>query len=175
MSNEFGILAEFKTPKDLYHAAEETVKKGYTNFDTYSPFPIHGMDKAMNLKPSKLGWIVAIGGSFGLIGAISMQWWMALDYPYILSGKEFFAYPASIPVNFELMVLASAFSAVIGMFTLNKLPMLYHPLLKCKSFKGASSDKFFLAVESTDKKYVKQEVVDFFNSAGAINVEVIED
>ena len=175
MSNEFGVLAEFKDPAGLFHAAEKTCSAGYTQYETYSPFPIHGMDKAMNLKESILGWIVAAGGSIGLIGALTMQWWMGTDYPYILSGKEFFAYPAAVPVAFELMVLLAAFAAVFGMFTLNGLPQLYHPLLKSKLFKGVTNDKFFIAIEATDKKYNTAKVSSFLNSIGAINVEVIEN
>ena len=175
MAEEFGVLAEFESPAALYEAAKATKKNGYEAFDTYSPFPIHGMDKAMGLKESILGWIVAGGGSVGLIGALTMQWWMAVDYPYILSGKEFFAYPAAVPVAFELMVLVAAFSAVFGMFTLNRLPRLYHPLLKNDLFSGVTTDKFFIAIEATDKKYDKEKVSKFFKSVGAINVEVIED
>ena len=175
MIDEFGILAEFKNPRELYHAVEKTVAKGFKRFDTYTPFPIHGMDKAMKLKESKLGWIVAAGGAVGLIGAIAMQWWMGLDYPYILSGKEFFAYPAAVPVAFELMVLVAAFSAVFGMFTLNRLPQLYHPLLKNKLFKGVTNDKFFIVIESSDKNYDTKDVSKFLSSLGAINVEVIEN
>ena len=173
MANTFGVLAEFSTPGTLYEAAKKTVAEGYVKFDTYSPFPIHGMDGAMSMKESKLGWIVFVGGFFGLTGALLMQWWMGNDYQYILSGKEFFSLPASIPVTFELMVLLSAFAAVFGMFAINRLPQHYHPLFKSNRFRGVTTDKFFLAIESSDPKYNQISVKEFLQSIGATHVEVI--
>ena len=54
----YGVLAEFDSTDQLLHAAEKTRLEGYKDFETFSPFPIHGMDDAMGLKASKLGWIV---------------------------------------------------------------------------------------------------------------------
>ena len=150
------ILAEFKGPHELLEAAKTLTKKGYKSFDTYSPFPIHGMDDAMNLKPSILGWIVFLGGSFGLIGGFSMQVFMSLDYKIIISGKPFASYPAFIPVTFELMILLSAFAAVFGMFALNKLPQHYHPIFKSQNFKKATSHGFFIGLDSKDDNYEKK-------------------
>ena len=121
------ILAEFKNPHDLLTAAKSLTKNGYKSFDSYSPFPIHGMDDAMNLKPSILGWIVFLGGSFGLIGGFGMQVFMSLDYKIIISGKPFASYPAFIPVTFELMILFSAFAAVFGMVSIVWSPCLFSP------------------------------------------------
>ena len=169
------VLAEFKNPHDLLHAAQEVSKNGYKSFDTYSPFPIHGMDDAMNLKPSILGWIVLVGGSIGLIGGFSMQTFMSLDYKLIISGKPFASYPAFIPVTFELMVLISAFAAVFGMFALNKLPQHYHPVFKSQNFKKATSDGFFLGIDSNDKNYDQEKVKEFLKNLNGFNVEVVED
>lgn len=63
----FGLLAEFKSPADVYHAAEKVRDAGYTRWDVHSPFPIHGIDRAMGLGDSKLGWIAffcAMAGAF---------------------------------------------------------------------------------------------------------------
>ncbi len=171
----FCLLAEFEGPKSLYNAAKRVCSDGYEHFDTYSPFPVHGMDAAMGLPGSKLGWIVAVGGFFGLTGSFMMQWWMsAVDYRIIISGKEFFSYPAFAPVTFELMVLLSAFSAVFGMFALNKLPQHYHPLFKSDNFRKVTRDGFFLAIEATDPKYDDAVVRKLFDTLGATSVEVIE-
>ena len=64
--DNYGILAEFKDPGALYHAAHDVHHEGYRKFDTYSPFPIHGMDKAMGLGNSKVGFITLGGGLTGL-------------------------------------------------------------------------------------------------------------
>ena len=90
------IISEFKNPAELLKAAKKISDIGYTSFDAHSPFPIHGMDDAMDLRPSKLGWIVLVGGIIGLFGGFGMQTFMSLDYKIIVSGKEFFSYPAFI-------------------------------------------------------------------------------
>ena len=99
----FGILAEFGTPSSILKAAKKVNLAGYTKFDTYTPFPIHGMDKAMGLKPSSLGWFVFCGGAFGLLFGFGLQTWVSITaYPVIVSGKPLFSYQAFVPVTFEL-------------------------------------------------------------------------
>jgi hypothetical protein len=71
-----GVLAEFSDPGALYHAAQEVRKAGYRHFDVHSPFPIHGMDRAMGLGNSRVGAITAAGGATGLLTGIAMQWWI---------------------------------------------------------------------------------------------------
>src|SRR5215472_18143138 len=82
------LLAEFDTAASCLHAAEALRDAGYTKFDAHSPFPIHGMDKAMGLKDSILGWIVLGAGLSGVSAAWLMMWWMnGIDYPLIIGGK----------------------------------------------------------------------------------------
>ena len=69
----YGILAEFNNPRELIDVSKKVVELGYDKFDTYSPFPIHGIDKAMKLEKSKLGWIVLGHGLLGFSGALAMM------------------------------------------------------------------------------------------------------
>jgi len=169
------LLAEFENPKLLLEGAKTLSASGYTRFDSYSPFPIHGMDDAIKLKPSKLGWIALLGGTTGLLGGFGMQTFMSLDYKYIISGKPFFSYPAFLPVTFELMILFTAFATVFGMFYINKLPMHYHPLFKSHRFKTATSHGFFLGVESSDPLYNRHSAETLFNQLGCQYIEVIKE
>lgn len=172
----YGILAEFRNPKELIDAAKLINNNGYRKYDTFSPFPIHGMDKAMNLSKSKLGWIVAIHGLIGLTGAFAMIYFMmAVDYPHIISGKPFMNLPAWIPVIFELTVLLSSFGAVFGMFFLNGLPKLNHPLFNSENFKKATDDGFFVCIESIDPQFEEVKVQKLLKDAGATNIESIFD
>jgi hypothetical protein len=172
----YGILAEFRNPKELTDASKTIVESGYRNFDTFSPFPIHGIDKAMNLKKSKLGWIVAGHGLLGLTGALTMiSFMMTVDYPMNISGKTLMNVPAWIPVTFELTVLLSAFGAVFGMFFLNGLPKLNHPLFTSENFKKATDDGFFVCIESDDPQFEEEKVTKFLKDAGATNIETIYD
>lgn len=176
MSNKmFGTLAEFDSPKSLMHAAEAVRDAGYKQFDVYSPFPIHGMDDAMGLRPSIMGWLVLGGGITGLTAGLGIQTWVSIfGYKLVISGKPFFSYQAFIPVTFELMVLLASFGAVFGMFALNKLPEWYHSLLKDSEFKKVTSHGFFLAVESKDPNYNTKKVSEVLKRAGSKNIREIE-
>ena len=174
--NLYGILAEFKNPKELLEVAKKMAAAGYSKFDTFSPFPIHGMDHAMNLKKSKLGWIVLGHGLVGFLGAISMMYFMlVVDYPMNIGGKPFLNAPAWVPVTFELTVLLSAFGAVFGMFYLNGLPKLHNPLFNVSRFRKSTDDGFFACVEADDDLFDSTKVRKLFEDAGATHIEEVYD
>jgi hypothetical protein len=172
----YGVLAEFRNPKELIDAAKLVNQNGYRNFDTFSPFPIHGMDKAMSLQKSKLGWIVFSHGLLGFSGAVAMIYWMmVVDYPLNISGKTLMNVPAWVPVVFELTVLLSAFGAVFGMLFLNGLPKFNHPLFNSENFKKVTDDGFFVCIESEDPQFDTEKVQKLLKDAGATNIEEIYD
>ena len=105
-----------------------------------------------------------------------MMWWMnSHDYPTYVGGKEPYAWPATIPITFESMVLLAALGAVFGMFGLNKLPRLHHPVFQHSTFHRASDDRFFLSIQATDPKFDRQETVAFLERLGGANVELVEE
>ena len=172
----YGLLAEFRDPAALYHAANEMRKAGYRMYDTYSPFPIHGMDRAMGLGNSKVGYITLGGGLTGLLLGIWLQWWTgSIDYPINISGKPFFAWEPSIPVIFELTVLLSAFGAVAGMLLLNGLPRPYNPLFYSRRFTRVTDDGFFLHVAAMDKRFDANGTQRLLSDLGALHVEELYD
>ncbi len=175
-NNLYGILAEVRNPKELIDVAKLVDKSGYKNYDTFSPFPVHGMDKAMNLNKSKLGWIVLGHGIVGLTGAFAMIYYMMVyDYPLNISGKTLMNIPAWIPVMFELTILLSAFGAVFGMFFLNGLPKFNHPLFNSEQFKKVTDDGFFICIEAEDPQFDAEKVEKLLKDAGAQNIETIHD
>lgn len=170
------MIAEFEGPQDLLHAAEQVRDNGFTRFDCHSPFPIHGMDEAMGEKRSPLGWIVGIMGLMGGGGALLLQWWTsAVDYPLVISGKPFFSLPAFIPVTFELTILLAAFGAVFGMFALNKMPQLFHPVFFSDRFTKVTDDGFFVSIEKEDPQFDPEKNRQFFESIGATYTEVLTE
>lgn len=172
---QFGILADFDNPAALLHAAKKIREAGYTKFDCHSPFPIHGMDQAMGLKRSAIGWITGLlaicGGSF----ALALQWWASsVEYPIIISGKPFFSYPAYVPVTFALAVLAAAFAATFGMLILNRLPQLFHPLFSSDRFCRFSDDGFLVSIEADDPLYDPEKTSAFLRAVGGHKVEALD-
>lgn len=172
----YGVLAEYKDPGVLLHAAESIHQAGYKKFDTHSPFPIHGMDKAMGMGNSKVGYITVIGSITGLALATWLQWWTGqIDYPINISGKPFFAVEPSVPVMFELTILFSAFAAVAGMLALNGLPRPYNPLFYSENFTRATDDAFFVFVAAEDDNFNMEKTSALLKELGAMNIEVIKD
>jgi mono/diheme cytochrome c family protein len=170
-------MAEFENEHDLLHAAEKVRDAGYTKTDAFTPFPVHGIDHALGIKPTILPFIVLCAGLTGLCTALLMQWWMnGVDYKYIISGKPFGITPASIPVSFELTILFSAFTSVLGMLALNGLPRFSNPVFTNAKFDRATNDRFFLYVDATDKYYNRESVRELLSSVHANSLdEVTED
>ena len=172
-----GWMAEFENEHDLLHAAEKVRDAGYTKTDAFTPFPVHGIDHALGIKTKILPFIVLCAGLTGLCTALLMQWWMnGVDYKYIISGKPFGITPASIPVSFELTILFSAFTSVLGMLALNGLPRFSNPVFTNAKFDRATNDRFFLYVDATDKYYNRESVKELLSSVHANSLdEVTED
>jgi hypothetical protein len=169
-------LARYNTPGECMHAAEKLRDAGYTKFDAHTPFPVHGMDAAMGLEDSKLGWIVLPAGTAGLTLAFTMMWWMnGVDYPIVIGGKPPFSLPSMIPIMFELTVLFSCLTAVFGMFHLNKIPRHHHPIFNSEHFHAASDDKFFISVEAEDPKFNLERTKRLLDSTHPELVEIVSD
>jgi len=170
------ILAEFATPAACMHAAEALRDAGYSRFDTHTPFPVHGMDRAMGLSDSKLGWIVLPLGMSGTATAFVMIMWMnGIDYPMIIGGKPPGSIPSMIPIMFELTILFSSFAAVFGMLFLNRLPRHHHPIFNSTRFQAFSDDKFFVSVDAEDPNFDMARTRDLLDSLSPESVELVED
>lgn len=171
----YGVLAQFASPVELYHACERVRDEGFTRWDAHTPFPVHGLDKAMGLKRSPLPWIVLVMGLTGAALGFGLQWWVhAKAYPLVISGKPYFSWPAFIPITFEVAVLFAALGAVVGMLALNRLPMHHHPLFKSKVFERVTDDAFFISIESWDPRFDPAGTRKLLESLGARSVELLE-
>ncbi len=170
----YGVLAEYDSPHALYAACVRVREEGYTRWDAFSPFPIHGIDAAMGLRRSKIPWLVFACGMVGAAGAMLLQGWTsAVDYPLVISGKPFFSWPAFVPITFELGVLAAAAAAFFGMLACNQLPTLHHPVFYSRRFERATDDRFFVWIESWDPKFDATRTQAFLASLGAVHVELV--
>jgi hypothetical protein len=170
------LLAEFGRASDVLHAAERVRDAGYTRWDVHSPFPVHGMDAAMGLEDSSLGWTVLIFALVGLSGAFVMMFWMSgIDYPFVAGGKPPGAVPPMAPILFELTVLLSAFGCVLGMLHRNRLPHHHHALFESERFRGASDDRFFVSIDASDPKFDPDGTRALLERLHATHIEVVEE
>lgn len=170
----YGLLAEFETTAELYRACEQVRDAGYTRWDAHSPFPVHGLQRAMGLRRSVLPYIILAMGLAGAAGGFALQAWVhSAAYPLIISGKPYFAWPAYVPITFELGVLGGALAAVIGMLALNQLPMHYHPLFHSRRFEQVTDDRFFISIEARDPQFNLVATRALLQAAGALAIEEI--
>jgi hypothetical protein len=169
-----GLLLELESADALAHAAIQVRDAGYKRWDAHSPFPVHGLDRAMGLSPTLLPWIVMGGGVTGCLTGLGIQWWAnAVNYPFVISGKPFWSIPANIPVTFELTVLFSAFAAFLGMILLNGFPRWHHPVFSSRKFRRATVDRFFISIEAEDARFDEEKTAEFLRSLGG-SVETLE-
>jgi hypothetical protein len=172
----YGVIAEFDTPAAAMHAAEVVRDAGFRRWDVFTPYPVHGMDKAMGLKNSRVGWFSFFGGVTGYTTGMLMIWFLnRFDYPIVVGGKPMFSPFSAFPPSYELTILFGAFGALFGMLILNRLPRLHHPLLKHRRFAQATHDKFYVVIETSDPRYREAETRRMLESAGSRHVELVEE
>lgn len=171
-----GVAAQFSSPEALLAAVRGARAEGYTRMDAFTPYPVHGLDRALGLGRSRLGYLSLAGGVVGAISALLLQWWTgAVDYPLVIGGKPLFAFEFSIPVTFELTVLLASFGAVIGMLAANGLPRLSHPVFRAETFRRVTDDGYMLLIEGDDPKFETEACSRLLTSLGATRTEVVEE
>ncbi|MEM7482224.1 MAG: DUF3341 domain-containing protein [Acidobacteriota bacterium] len=171
----YGVLAEFDDPGTLYHACEGVRDAGFSAWDAHTPFPVHGLEKAMGLKASPVGWFVLIMGLGGAAVGMHMQWLVSTSlYPLVISGKPLFSWPAFVPIMFECGVLGGAAGAILGFLSMSKLPRHHHPLFTSERFERVGDDRFFISIEADDAKFQGDETIQMLRDLGAQHVEWID-
>ena len=184
----YALLAEFDTVDSVLLAAKHATEAGYTRTDVHTPFPIHGMDAALSVKPTVLPWIVLAMGLGGMSTGLFLTLYtmagpqaapyipVSLEgYQYLISGKPYAALAAYIPVIFELTIMFAAYTAVFAMFLLNGLPMLFNPLFKSPLMKRATDDRFILAIEAADPRFDETRTRTFLQNQGALSTDLVRD
>lgn len=163
------VVGVFDDEEVLFPAIKQVRKSGYKIHDVYTPFPIHGLDKAMGLRDTSLhtaGFIYALMGTTTALTFIT--WVFTTDWPMNVGGKPFFALPAWIPITFELTVLFSSIGMVLTFCYLCQMA----PFVKKDHFNLRSTDDLFvMAIECTSKTN-EAETISFLQSIGAFDVKV---
>jgi hypothetical protein len=170
----FGLMAEFDTPAALVDAATQARLAGYRKMDAYSPIPVEALDEALGLKRSKLPLLVLLGGIGGGLAGFGLEAWSsAIAYPMNIGSRPLVSWPQFIPVMFETTVLGAALTCFVGMWALNKLPQPYHPVFNVPAFARASTDRFFLVIESGDPRYAGDTTRQFLEGLHPVGVHTV--
>ncbi len=178
-------LAEYDTPNAIAQAAMKVRDAGYKKWDCHTPYALHGMDEAMGLKPTKIGFISFFFGMAGVATAVLMMNYMnawdfnLLDlgrgYPIIVGGKPPGAFPSMVPIMFELGILFCGFATLFGLLGIIKLPRHHHPIFESERFEAASDNKFFISIEASDQNFDLGRTRALLESTGPTYLELVEE
>ncbi len=171
----YGLIAMFDTPADIMQAAAAVRDAGYKSWDVITPFPIHGMDRAMGVRRSLVPRISLAGGIVGFATGMGLVWWSgAWNFKLMVGGKPLFSPLFAFPISYELTILFTAFATILGMFLLNRLPMHYHAVMKQAHFQRAMDDRFFVVIEARDPCYDAAETRALLEQLGGREIEELE-
>jgi hypothetical protein len=144
-----GLVAEFRSngpgPRGQLGASR------FRKMDAYSPSP--SRLATLSAEGQRLPWIV-LGGGLTARWRVGLEYWSSvIAYPLNIGGRPLHSMPSFIVPAYETTILLAALGAVVGMIVLNGLPMPYHPVFNVPAFEAASSDRFFLTIETADPKF----------------------
>ena len=172
MSNKV-VHALYDDDDVLLSAVKNIRKEKYNIEEVYTPFPVHGLDKAMGLAETRLAIMAFIYGCIGLIVAtVMMKYIMIDDWPQNIGGKPSFSYlenmPSFVPIMFELTVFFAAHLMVLTFYMRSKL----WPFKKAENPNPLTTDDKFLIEILIDNN--KKDLINFVKTTGAIEVKVIQ-
>ena len=157
------LHAVYDDDDKLLDAVKKIKAAKYDIEEVYTPFPVHGLDKAMGLKETRIAITAFLYGCVGFCFAIwMMNHIMILDWPQNIGGKPSFSYienmPSFVPVMFELTVFFSAHLMVITFYLRSKL----WPFKKAENpLPETTDDKFLIVMEfSGNEKDLKRLIND---------------
>jgi len=174
MNETFAVLGLFDSADALMEAVPKVRALNLGRLEAYTPYPVHGLDRALDQRRSPLAGMVMIMGILGALTALLFQYWIsAVDYPIVTGGKAPSSWQAFVPIMFEVMVLFATFTAGLGMLLLlNRLPYFGHPVLQAKAIRGITRDRFALSVEA-EETFDPAAARAALEAAGARDIELL--
>jgi Protein of unknown function (DUF3341) len=172
MSNKV-IYAIYNDDDVLMDAVKQTRAAKHHIEEVFTPFPVHGLDKAMGLSPTRLAICAFMYGCVGISFATwMMDYIMIQDWPQDIGGKPSMSYiqnmPAFVPIMFEMTVFFAAHLMVITFYMRSRL----WPFKNAENPDVRTTDDHFLMEVAVHGD--ENEMVSFFKNTGAVEVKVID-
>ena len=145
------LLVTFDREEDLLCAVNQSRRMGYKIVDAFTPYAVHGLDRAMGLKPSRIPWVCFLCGMAGVFGMLWFEYWVgAISWPIDVGGKPWNSLPSNVPVAFETAVLLAGFGSVFALFWVARLFPGKKP---SHLFERVTDDRFVLALDEVDARF----------------------
>ena len=163
------VLVTFDHEDDVLAATRAAREHGYAIRDVFAPYAIHGIDRAMGLRPSRLTWVCFICGMIGALGMFWFQHWTAaINWPIDVGGKPWNSLPADVPVAFESMVLLAGFGSVFALLVVSRLFPGKKAVLPAPQ---VTDDRFVLVLDELDASYDIDDVRKILADYDVINIK----
>ena len=164
----------FDDPARTLAAVKRLRDSGFDVGDVHSPFPVHGMEEALGMRPTRLAWATLVGGlAGGSLKLLFQSWVHIVDWPMNIGGKPDFSLPALVPVTFELTVLVAAFATLGALFVRRRLyPRPRPERAPRQPHLGVTDDRFVVLVMEHDGAFSPGRFRSLSSTLGA--QEVIE-
>ncbi len=163
------LLATFSHENDLLNAVAAVRERGIKIVDAYTPYAVHGLERAMGLKHSRLTWVCFICGMVGALGMLAFEHWTAaIAWPINVGGKPWNSLPSDVPVAFEAAVLLAGFGSVFALFAVSRLfpgksADVIHP--------NSSDDRFVLVMDESNASFDTASVEAMLKSFDVVETE----
>jgi hypothetical protein len=167
------IFAEFESPEAILRATARLRELGYTQLQTFTPFPSPELEQELGLRRSRIPGAVLACGLAGTVTAFLIIWFTnAYDYPLNVGGRPLNSFVADIPIMFETTVLFAGGGAFFSALLSNRLPRLHDEASEVRGIERASIDRFFLRVDATDPRF-DTGVVHELEDLGAVETQEV--
>jgi hypothetical protein len=162
------ILGIYNDPDHIYDTTKKLIHDGYRVRDVYSPFAIHGMDRVLGIKRSRLTVAAFVFAMTGIVLALTLQTYASyFDWQMNVGGKPSLHIPTYIPITFELAILCTAFGMVGCFFAVNK--MVWGKNADIIDIR-VTDDLFVVAIDIIPNKTDVAELSSILKNNGAIEI-----
>lgn len=169
----YGLMGRFPDAGRLVTAAGQC-REDFPGLEAYSPFPMPELSRALALGPDRVSRWALAGAVFGAVSGFLVQYWTAVvDYPIDVGGRPLFSWPAFLPIVILLTLFWGSAATALGMFVLDRLPRLYHPVFNAPGFDEASRNGFFLVIRADEPAFDGVRIRARLRDLGAESVEEI--
>lgn len=163
------LVSVFEREEDLLGATVAARTTGLDIIDVFTPYAVHGLDRVMGLRPSRLPWVCFLLGAFGAATMLSFQFWTtAVSWPINVGGKPWNSWPAFVPVTFEVMVLLAGVGTVAAFVWVAGLRPMRQPGLTDLRL---TDDRFALVLRQTGDAFDRGAVDAMLSSFHAVAIE----
>jgi hypothetical protein len=168
------VIHAYYDDDDLLMQAVKKVKAARHHIEeVYCPFPVHGLDKAMGLAPTRIAITSFMYGCLGLtVAIVMMNYIMIQDWPQDIGGKPSFSYienmPAFVPIMFEMTVFFAAHLMVITFYLRSRL----WPFKKAENPDVRSTDDHFIM--EVEVHGDASDLTELLKETGAVEINSVE-